>query len=74
MSKLPTDAKPKDVLKALIKLGFEVKRQTGSHVRLVHPDYRAVSVAIHTKPLPKGTLHSILRQAQLTPGELKKLL
>lgn len=32
------------------------------------------SVAIHPKPVPSGTLRAILKQTQLKPEELKKLL
>lgn len=32
----------KDVIKILVKIGFVVKRQRGSHVFLKHPDGRAI--------------------------------
>jgi len=60
MVRLPA-LKPKDVVKKLKKLGFEIKRQTGSHVRLIHSDGRATTVAMHSRDLPKGTLRAILR-------------
>lgn len=73
MVKLPT-IKPKQVLKTLTKFGFVVKRQTGSHVRLIHPDGRATTVALHNHNLPKGTLRAILRQSEISLEEfLKKL-
>lgn len=65
MTKLP-QLKPKEVAKALGRMGFEHARTTGSHLRLVHPDGRKVTVPLHNQPLPKGTLKSILRQAQIT--------
>jgi len=55
MVKLPA-IKSKRVLKTLIKFGFKIKRQTGSHIRLIHPDGRATTVAMHNRDLPKGTL------------------
>ncbi len=61
---------PKDVIRALRKLGFSVVHKKGSHVRLVHTDGRRVTVAIHPRPLSLGTLHSILRQAEITREEL----
>jgi len=57
------------VLKKLEKVGFTVSRQTGSHARLIHPDGRATTVALHNRDLPKGTLRAILRQCNLTLEE-----
>ncbi len=73
MTKIP-QVRPKDVVKALEKAGFRRSRQTGSHLYLKHPDGRLTSIAIHLKPVPVGTLRAILKQTQLTPEELKKLL
>lgn len=73
MVKLPA-LRPKDVVKALKKFGFEIKRQTGSHVRLIHPDGRATTVAFHKRDLPTGTLRAILRQSEISLEEfLEKL-
>ena len=71
MAKLPA-LKPKDVVKTLKKFGFEVKRQTGSHVRLIHPDGRATTVAIHSRDLPKGTLRAILKQSEISLDDFLK--
>lgn len=68
MGKLPA-IKPKDVVKILIKFGFELKRKSGSHIRLIHPDGRATTIALHNRDLPKGTLRAILRQCQITLEE-----
>lgn len=35
------------LIRALEKAGFEVQRQTGSHVRLRHPDGRVVTVPVY---------------------------
>ena len=71
MGKLPA-LKPKDVVKTLKKFGFEIKRQTGSHARLIHPDGRATTVALHRRDLPKGTLRAILRQSEISLEEFLK--
>ena len=68
------EVKPKDVVRALQKIGFSIIHKKGSHVRLAHPDGRRVTIAIHTKPLALGTLASILRQAEITREALDKLL
>lgn len=73
MTRLPA-LKPKDVVKTLKKFGFEIKRQTGSHVRLIHPDGMATTIAFHNRELPRGTLRAILRQSEISLEEfLKKL-
>ncbi len=73
MVKIPA-LKPKKVVKTLLKFGFEIKRQTGSHIRLIHPDGRATTVAMHNQDLPKGTLKAILKQSELTLEEFLKSL
>jgi len=71
MPKLPA-IRPKDVVKKLTKLGFIITRQTGSHARLIHPDGRATTIALHNRDLPKGTLRAILRQTEITTKEFLK--
>lgn len=73
MSKLP-QVKPKHLLRAIQKVGFEIKKQRGSHVDLRHPDGRRTTIPIHNKTLGKGMLKAILRQTELTVEELRKLL
>ncbi len=65
---------PKNLLHALLKIGFTSLHQSGSHVRLHHFDGRRVTIALHPKPLAKGTLASILRQAQISREEIEKFL
>lgn len=72
MVKLPI-LRPLEVLKKLEKVGFKVTRQTDSHARLIHPDGRATTVALHNRDLPKGTLRAILRQCEMTIEELLKI-
>jgi predicted RNA binding protein YcfA (HicA-like mRNA interferase family) len=71
---LPT-LKPREVIAALERAGFAIKRQTGSHVILYKQGLkRPLSVPIHPKDLPKGTLGAIIRQANLTVDEFLELL
>ena len=74
MDKLPRNVKAKELIKTLVRLGFEKKGGRGSHIRLVHKDGRWTQVAVHPKPVPQGTLRAILRQANLTVKELAKAL
>ena len=64
------------LIRALKRGGYELDHQTGSHVFLSHPKApkRIVCVPNHNKDLKKGTLKSILRQAQMTEEELIVLL
>jgi predicted RNA binding protein YcfA (HicA-like mRNA interferase family) len=62
--KLPRDVSGADALSALQRLGFSIRRQTGSHVRLVRGN-RHVTVPMH-RSLVTGTLSSILRQAGIS--------
>ena len=73
MSKLPP-IKSKDLVKIFQKEGFVISRQVGSHVRLVHPDGRKLTIALHNKEIPKGTLSAILRQAEISRKGLLVLL
>lgn len=51
-----------------------VARQCGSHLRLVHPDGRKVTVARHNRPIFIGTLQAILNQAKINSAELLRHL
>lgn len=63
--------KPKQIVAALEKAGFEVKRQTGSHVIMYKSGiHHPISIPQHPKELPKGTLRAIIREAGLTVKEL----
>ena len=75
MSILPVLTATK-VLQALLRGGFYVVRQIGSHVQLRHPkDPRVlVTVARHGRDITRSTLSSILKQARLSTSEFLKLL
>ena len=68
--------KPKQVIKALEKHGFVLRRIKGSHHHLTFTGERRyqVTVPAHNKDMKPGTLHSIIKQAGLTVGELLELL
>ena len=76
--KLPT-VSGKEVVSFLIKQGFMVKRQKGSHCTLYKQNsegkglYVTVPVHANEELLPK-TLFSILRQAELSREEFIQLI
>jgi predicted RNA binding protein YcfA (HicA-like mRNA interferase family) len=56
----------RDLLKILIKEGWIIQRQTGSHIQLKHPAKPGlVTLPQHRGDIPPGTLASIKRQAGL---------
>jgi predicted RNA binding protein YcfA (HicA-like mRNA interferase family) len=69
--------KPREVLAALLRAGFVVHHQTGSHAQLRHaakPHLR-VTVPRHARfDLPQPVLKSILRQAEMSLEEFFEFL
>ena len=65
--------KAREVLLRLESAGFTVRRQSGSHKVLRHPDGRQTYVPMHPGDVPSGTFRSILRQAGLTEEEFRDL-
>lgn len=77
--KLPRDVTGKELAKALLKLGYHVTRQTGSHIRLSKmqiPEHH-ITIPAHN-PLKIGTLAAILSDIEshhrLTREQLLKIL
>jgi mRNA interferase HicA len=57
--------KPKELIRLLQDEGFVFVRQTGSHAIFKKVGYKNAIVPIHSKDIPTGTLHSILKDAGL---------
>lgn len=58
---------PKKLLKILLKAGFKIDHITGSHYILYNSiSKKHLTLPFHTKDLPKGTLHSIIKSAELS--------
>ena len=73
MSKLP-QVSGADVVGALQKLGFTVRRQHGSHIIMRRDDPFVQTVVPNHRQLDRGTLRAILRQSGISAEELTKLL
>ena len=65
--------KAREALAKLQRAGFLVRRQSGSHAVLRHPDGRQTYVSLHPGDIPSGTFRAILKQAALTEDEFRKL-
>lgn len=77
--KLPRDVDGQQLAKALIALGYEVTRQSGSHIRVTtQRDGENHEVIPSHSPIKIGTLSSILKRIashhSLSVEELLKLL
>jgi predicted RNA binding protein YcfA (HicA-like mRNA interferase family) len=64
----------REVIKALRRIGFVVDHQRGSHVFLHNLEKNISVVVPNHKELKKGTLHSILKKAEITVEQLKDLI
>ena len=73
MSSIPS-FKPRELIKKFEKAGYVIDRQRGSHIILYHPDEgKRLTIPLHVREMPKGTLLSIIKQAGLTREEFLKL-
>jgi len=62
MSKLPL-LTAKELIKILLQLGFEQKRQKGSHKFFQHNDGRTTVIPDHgTEKIDRGLLNKIIKQ------------
>ena len=64
MPKLPV-LSAKDAIKVLSKFGFQIVRQTGSHIHLWNEERRLLVTVPNHQELAKGTLISIIKQAKI---------
>lgn len=65
--------KAREVLAKLERAGFIVRRRSGSHVVLRHPDGRQTYVSMHPGDVPTGTFRKILKQADITEDEFSRI-
>ena len=66
---------PKELIRALERLGFVQRRQTGSHVIMRHPETkRLASIPVHARDIKRGLLFGILKQAGIAQEQLIRVL
>ena len=73
MSRLPSLAW-RQVARALERTGFVFDRQRGSHMVYYHPETNRTVVIPRHREIKAGTLREILREANLTREEFRRLL
>jgi predicted RNA binding protein YcfA (HicA-like mRNA interferase family) len=75
MSRLP-QVTPRQMLSALARADFELRRVKGSHHYLVHKHdpTRRTTVAVNPGDLPMSDVLDILRQAKISRDDFLKLL
>jgi len=74
MSKLPLIT-VKNFEKLLYELGFQFKRQKGSHVFYRHPDGRYTTLPHHgNQVLARPLIRQILREIEISPEEFSRLI
>ena len=62
-----------DFVRAIRKIGYEWDHTEGSHMILLHPSRRRLSVPRH-RELGRGILRRLIEQAGLTREEFQELL
>ena len=60
----------KKLLKILLKKGYWIRNQKGSHIHLRHATKAPVTVPNH-KVVSKGTLKEIMKATNIKPDDLK---
>ncbi|MEW6508183.1 MAG: type II toxin-antitoxin system HicA family toxin [Bacteroidota bacterium] len=73
MSTLPRIS-GRDCVKVLLKVGFIIRRQQGSHIILRRAEPFSQLVVPNHNELDRGTLRAIIRQAELTVEQFIKLM
>lgn len=75
MSRLPS-LKARQVIRALERAGFFIDHIRGSHHYLKHPEKTnlLIVVPVHNKPIKRGLLHAIIKDAGLSREQFLELL
>ena len=73
MNKLP-QISGSDLVHALQKFGFRVRRQQGSHIIMRRDNPFGQTVVPNHRQIDRGTLRAILRQTGISVEELTKVI
>lgn len=71
--KIPRNVSAREFIKSLSKIGYEVSRQKGSHIRLTcsFPQTHHVTIPNHD-PIKVGTLSAILADISVNRNQTKE--
>ena len=59
----------------IVKAGFQIVRQKGSHVKLAHHDGRVTVIPVHKgESIGKGLMSKILRDVDMSKEQFSSLL
>ena len=66
---------PRELLAILLRAGFKILRQKGSHIRLEHPlTKRATTVAMHAQELSSKIIQKFLNRPEFPSENFSSLL
>lgn len=73
--KLPRNVSSRELIKSLGKIGYEITRQKGSHIRLtcIYPNVHHITIPDHD-PIKIGTLSAILAEVARSRNQSKEEL
>jgi len=66
--------RPEAAIQAFERAGFVLHHWQGSHAILYHRDGRHLSIPVHRREMPRGTLRALIRLAGLTVEAFAELL
>jgi predicted RNA binding protein YcfA (HicA-like mRNA interferase family) len=66
----------REVIRSFEKAGFQIvpKRGKGSHTVMSHPTKTAILTIPDHDPVKRGTLRSLIRDAEMTMAQFRELL
>jgi predicted RNA binding protein YcfA (HicA-like mRNA interferase family) len=65
----------KELIRVLERKGWELDRSRGSHHIYIHPNgQRTLSIPVARRPMSIGTLARLLKDAEISRDELRRLL
>jgi predicted RNA binding protein YcfA (HicA-like mRNA interferase family) len=65
----------KELVRVLERKGWELDRSRGSHHIYVHPvSQRTLSIPVARRPMSIGTLARLLKDAEISRDELRRLI
>jgi predicted RNA binding protein YcfA (HicA-like mRNA interferase family) len=64
----------RQLIKALRRMGFDIDHQRGSHIFMYNSERNVSVVVPNHSEVKKGTLNNILKKAEITIEDLKRLI